>query len=598
MSERAALALAASAVLGAHHPVALPMLAVLALAAASVRTRWVPLACLTVALLTGTLAHRSLAGLGGVEEAPVVAEVVLITDPKPSVNGVRAEARAGSRRVELRASGTAAEALAPRLAGEVIEVRGLLRPVLGGSDWLTSRHIGARLEVDVVGSWRPGDLSSQAANALRRTIQGGAESLTVAQRSLFTGLVYGDVRDQPLAVSDAFLGAGLTHLVAVSGQNVAFCLALAGPALRRMRIWPRLLGTLAVIGLFGVMTRFDASVTRASAMAALAATLTTVGRPASRVRVVALAVTALLLIDPLLARAVGFQLSVAAALAIVVGSASVAAALPGPAPLREALGVTVAAQIGVAPVLLATFGPMPVATLPANVVAVPVAGMVMVWGLTAGLLAGLVGGPLAALLHQPTALAVDWLMLVAARTSSAPLGTLDVGHTVAATAGLTVAVAARRRAWTPGWARAGVAVAGLAVAVAVVSAHAPPPLHSAPAVGIQRWHGGGVDVVVLGDGGRRAPSPAMVLEALRTDGVRTIDLLVVADPAVGAPVLDAVLEAHPVGAVVAHGSVPAARLPPTAGLVPAEGAEMQVGGLRLRIVVAPQRLVVDARPES
>src|SRR4029453_19253711 len=118
-----------------------------------------------------------------------------------------------------------------------------------------------------------------------------------------------------------------------------------------------------------------------------------------------------------LVRSVGFQLSACAALAIVVVSPPLQAALPGPAPLREAVAVTLAAQLGVAPVLLATFGPIPVASLPANLLGVPVAGLVMVWGLTAGLLAGVAGDPLAAVLHQPTQLALAWLDLVAERTA-------------------------------------------------------------------------------------------------------------------------------------------------------------------------------------
>ena len=46
---------------------------------------------------------------------------------------------------------------------------------------------------------------------------------------------------------------------------------------------------MAVIGLFGLMTRFEPSVLRASAMAALAAAATTAGLPAQRLRVLALA---------------------------------------------------------------------------------------------------------------------------------------------------------------------------------------------------------------------------------------------------------------------------------------------------------------------
>ena len=86
--------------------------------------------------------------------------------------------------------------------------------------------------------------------------------------------------------------------------------------------------------------------------------------------------------------------------------------------------MTLAAQLGVAPVLLATFGPLPVASLPANLLAVPAAGVVMIWGLTGGMVAGLTGGVAAELLHLPTRLMLGWLAEVAARASTLPLGQL------------------------------------------------------------------------------------------------------------------------------------------------------------------------------
>ena len=85
-----------------------------------------------------------------------------------------------------------------------------------------------------------------------------------------------------------------------------------------------------MIVLFALMTRFEPSVLRASAMAALVAGTRTAGLPVSRVRVLCLAVTALLLIDPLLVRSVGFQLSTAATAAIALGAEPIAGALPGP----------------------------------------------------------------------------------------------------------------------------------------------------------------------------------------------------------------------------------------------------------------------------
>ena len=52
--------------------------------------------------------------------------------------------------------------------------------------------------------------------------------------------------------------------------------------------------------------------------------------------------------------------------------------------MRESLGVTAAAQLGVAPVLIPVFGSMPLVALPANLVAVPLAAPLTMWGLAAG----------------------------------------------------------------------------------------------------------------------------------------------------------------------------------------------------------------------
>jgi len=491
VEDRWVVAMAGAAAAGALHPFR-PALVVGAgaLVLALVARRPV-LVCVAVGVLASGLAQRSLDGLDELEQGLVIGEAILLTDPAPSFGGLQADVRLGGRRFLARADGSAARTLEARLAGEVVRVRGRVSPLAGEEPWLVARHLSGRLTVLAVEGWRGGDPTTQAANGLRRTLEGGAAPLSERQRSLFSGLVFGDDRRQPVDLADDFLGAGLTHLLAVSGQNVAFVLALAGPLLRRLRLWPRLLVTLAVIALFGVMTRFEPSVLRASAMAGLAATVAMGGHPVSRLRTIGLAVTGLVLVDPLLVRSAGFQLSVCAAAAIVVLAPRVTAVLPGPAPVREALGVTLAAQLGVAPVLLLTFGPVPVASLPANLLAVPVAGLVMVWGLTAGMLAGIAGPPLAGILHLPTRLALAWLELVADRAARAPLGELRLAHLSVLAAGLAVAVVARHR---PDGRRAGLGVAALALGAAVVAAQAPPPLRTSPVPGVTRWHAGGTDV--------------------------------------------------------------------------------------------------------
>jgi competence protein ComEC len=599
VSDAWVLVLTAAAVAGAARPLPLPVLLAAVGVGVAVRLHRPALVCVTVALLVSALAARSQAGLEPPPEREVDGVVTLVTDPAPAFSGVRAEARLGGRRVELRAGGVAADALRDRLAGEQIKLRGQVGP-LGGGGWSTARHLSARLQVHLVEGWEPGDGVSRLANALRRTLVDGAAPLDDLERSLYTGLVIGDDRSQPAALSDDFQGAGLTHLLAVSGQNVAFVLVLAGPLLRRMRLWPRALLGLAAISVFAVMTRLEPSVLRASAMAALALLTTTIGSPLPRLRLLALAITGLLVLDPVLLRSVGFQLSTAAAAAIIVVAGSLERVLPGPAWLRQSLSVTVAAQLGVAPVLLATFGPLPVASFPANVLAVPVAGLVMVWGLTAGMVAGVLGGGVAELVHLPTRAMLGWLSEVASRAAALPLGQLGAPHLIGLGGGLLLAMASRRTG-RPGAAhRLGLGVAAVSVLAAVATAQAGPGLRTELQPGVVRWHAAGAEVVVLGGvGGRSSLSVSAVLAELRAAGVGSIDLLVLSDASVPTTLAAALEARHPLGAVLRQGGSSSHSGGPTpdAPLVPApsQPQTFRLGDLEVHLIPTPDRLVVDAR---
>jgi competence protein ComEC len=328
------------------------------------------------------------------------------------------------------------------MTGELSAVTGRSRA------YLAHRHVAARLDVDEVGGRRAAPSLLRLANGVRRTIMRGAEVLPDQPRALFAGFVLGDQRAESDDTKDDFRRSGLSHLLVVSGENVAFVLALVQPLLRRLRLGPRLLVALAVLGLFTVLTRGEPSVLRAGVMASVAVLAATLGRPVSAQRLLCLAVTALVLADPLLVGSVGFLLSVGA----TAGIAWLTPALHRRLPL--AVAVTLAAQAGVAPVLVAVFGAVPVASLPANLLAIPAAGPVMMWGLAAGLPAGLVGPGLAALVHLPTRLLVGWVALVADRFAHAPLGSVGPPELVGLAAGTGVLVVGRRwrraRARSPG----------------------------------------------------------------------------------------------------------------------------------------------------
>ena len=155
---------------------------------------------------------------------------------------------------------------------------------------------------------------------------------------------------------DRFRAAGLWHLTAVSGQNVALLLAAAGPLLQRARPPTRWAATLALIGWFVVLTRAEPSVLRAGAMAALSATAFVLGRQAEPLRLLAVGVIGLLLFDPLLAWSVGFWLSVGATAGVTIGAVHLAPRLGRLGPLALPVAVTLGAQAGVAVPSLLVFG--------------------------------------------------------------------------------------------------------------------------------------------------------------------------------------------------------------------------------------------------
>ena len=80
--------------------------------------------------------------------------------------------------------------------------------------------------------------------------------------------------------------------------------------------------------------------------------------------------------------------------------------------LATPVGVTLGAQVGVLAPAALVFGGVPLVSVPANLLAVPVAGGVMLYGLPAGLLAGLVPSS-APVVMLPCRLGVRWVDLVA-----------------------------------------------------------------------------------------------------------------------------------------------------------------------------------------
>jgi competence protein ComEC len=573
MSDTAAVLMALSAAAGALAAWPLPVGVATFVVLTALAARRPALLCLGVAVAASGLAARSRDGLAPPEPRPVAATVSLAGDPADVAGALRVDVHLGGKRVEAWARGRPAGRLRTMLAGEKVWVAGHLSPIPETERRRAApRHVAGRLAIEAVGATSPGQWPDALVNRLRRALTRGAAVLPPERRSLFAGFVLGDARDQPPEVTYDFRASGLAHLLVVSGQNVAFVLAAASPLLRRLRLRGRVGAGLAVLALFGTLTRWEPSVLRAVAMAALALLAGTLGRPASTLRLLALAATGLLLVDPLLVHSIGFQLSAGACVGIALWARALTAALPGPRPVAEALGVTLAAQAGVAPILIPTFGGLPVSSLVANLLALPAAGPVMVWGMAAGLPAGLLGGLAARLVHLPTSLLLGWVAGVARVTAGLPLGQLRLSHLA------VLALAAALFVWARRGGRRRLARFSLAAGVVVLLAPAaavmrPGPVDGRPVGrGVTLWRARGATIVVL-DGARAAPD--RVLGALNAAGVRHLDLLVASRPGAADARAATVIERRfPSRLVLAPN---ASRLPHAQ--TPPDGSVIQVGDL-------------------
>ena len=278
-------------------------------------------------------------------------------------------------------------------------------------------------------------------------------SLTPERAGLLIGMALGDTSLLPAELERDFRAAGLTHLMAVSGANLAVVLAAglwlagaAGVGRRGLAV----VGILLVVVLV-VVTRWEPSVLRAGVMAGLVLLGVATGRGPGGRRALSLAVVVLLLADPSLAGALGFQLSVVATAGVLWLGPATASALPDRVPerIRKGVGMTLGAQATAVPALALTFGSVSLAGLPANLLGLPLAGGPMLLGVVAAATAPVApwAATLACRLADPFLLA---LIAVARWAAGLPGGSVALaGPARAAPVGVVLlgllAVAGRRR---------------------------------------------------------------------------------------------------------------------------------------------------------
>jgi len=315
----------------------------------------------------------------------------ILTLPRPATAEIRnADARvvsnpqtvAGTTQFIIRLSGSGARYLVktrPYPAfryGDILTVTGTVT-AYGGTygGYLKSRRVAgvaAYPDMRRTGAAPPTlkDLLYRMRNAFGDAL---ARVLPMDEAALANGITLGGYGGFSSSLLQAMQRSGTTHLVALSGYNVAIvCSIVIGLCTLFLKKRAALVTALTVLALFVVMTGAESSVVRAALMGGVAALAGLSARKSEAKNVIA--ATALLMLVPnpyLLCFDTGFQLSFLALIGIICLRPHIGKLLhagrKGFLSWRENLATTAAAQCAVLPLILIRFSAFPVTALLTNV---------------------------------------------------------------------------------------------------------------------------------------------------------------------------------------------------------------------------------------
>ncbi len=353
--------------------------------------------------------------------------------------------------------------------GDTIEVRGTLQlpPVdaPGFAGFLESRGAAGTLKghaLRLLGS--EGSLSASV-ERLRWGLDGAlSRAIPEPEAGLASGILVGLRERVSRETADDFLVTGLTHVVAISGWNIALVAGIATAVLRATGLGRRPRSLVVIVAIVGytVIAGAEASVIRAAVMGGVVIIARESGRPSGAAAALGLACWGLLLAQPSMIDDIGLQLSLAATAGLLAlggpAEAAVKRVTRGHTPrwFDETLGVSLAAQLSTLPLILVHFGRLSVISPLANLLVAPVVPLAMLGAAVGTLLGPLVTGSLSALLLAPL-LVATWLPLTlmtrgAGLLAQVPMANLELPPPVdlaAAAVALAVLAATLRRARGP-----------------------------------------------------------------------------------------------------------------------------------------------------
>ncbi len=267
-----------------------------------------------------------------------------------------------------------------------------------------------------------------------------ARILPEPQAALLTGILLGVETGIPADLMDDFSATGTTHIIAISGFNITIISGIfAGLAKRlfdeRRAVWVAIAGVMV----YTIFVGASAAVLRAALMGILYLWGQHLERPTFAPVSLAAAAIGMTAQNPYVLWDVGFLLSFAATVGLVLYTeslekvferaltrfTSVERAQKIVGLINEALIVTLAAQITTIPIILHYFGRLSIVTLLTNFLILPVQSFIMIWGGVA-MLSGLVFLPLGQVVGWVAWVFLTFTIEVVRLTARAPYASVPV----------------------------------------------------------------------------------------------------------------------------------------------------------------------------
>ena len=283
--------------------------------------------------------------------------------------------------------------------GDAVRVNGQIQAVPDGpyGDYLARIGVGGTIysrTLEVIG--RRDDPATSLERLRRAAGAALAAAIPEPEAGLAAGIVIGlrERVDRDLAAD--FTTVGASHVVAISGWNIAIVAATVASLAGRLARRRRAIVLVAAIVAYVLFAGASPSVVRAAVMAGVVLVARETGRAGRASAALGWAAAVLLLVDPDLISDPGFQLSTLATGGILAWAnpwTERLGRLGGgrvPGWLAESIGVSLAAQTATIPIVLATFGRLALVSPVVNLAIVPLVAPAMAASLVA-----LVGGGLA-----------------------------------------------------------------------------------------------------------------------------------------------------------------------------------------------------------